>query len=693
MRLSVIFPKLQVFAAILLSGLLVMSATGVSGAFPVRTHQPSAVSDVYFVYKPWYNTKDYECWDANGTSTIWQGTPYLGGYDTVINAGVVRQGTIVYFNGTGASSSTSVTVQGPKSFSGTRAAITGWNPAYVSGEQWKVTVPASADVGDYKIYMDSAYATLYVVFNIMKWKGDFTAGEWRTWGYTETSRVEEYTWLGDYPPGVFGTGRPYSQRVTEFACSILGPGVRRETDAAAAICMMAQKRILYGTTGMNEKDFNTENILNGDMTNPGSPLPVSDARLAASDPAAALSPSLVIIASCSHYTTLTFGMMKSLGFAARCIFDSSGTWGWFYHHWLEVYLPDAAQTVNGTFDGWLTVDNTRQFHSGGVDAQDNGSPGFDTQQDYSFASYAFTTDKRPGDNGGGHMYTFRYSGTGPEEDSASWIPDDTLGQYNQVDIATAQERLPTLGNCDVFRSYLSEGDRDFFRVSTGGGSSVTLTITKGAQYAQLYAKKNSTVGMSPMNSRDKTHYGFDNWGDDSVTVPVPGTSCLYVMVDNAQGAKFSDDYTDGEIRRIEVSVSVAGAPVPVPPGPPMHLLAAGVADAIHLTWGMPVTVGGAPLSGFKVFRGTSSGGEGAAPVATVAAANTSYTDFPPASGKYFYIVKAANSAGDSLPSNEASANATVVAVVPEFLGVIVFVVSGASCIIAAIAILSKKRLR
>ena len=81
-------------------------------------------------------------------------------------------------------------------------------------------------------------------------------------------------------------------------------------------------------------------------------------------------------------------------------------------------------------------------------------------------------------------------------------------------------------------------------------------------------------------------------------------------------------------------------------------LRAQVAHNITLTWTAPTT-GGAPTS-YNVLRGTAAGSE--TQLATVAAPATTYVDTTGVGGtKYFYEVEAVNSAGTSVPSNEASA--------------------------------------
>ena len=74
-----------------------------------------------------------------------------------------------------------------------------------------------------------------------------------------------------------------------------------------------------------------------------------------------------------------------------------------------------------------------------------------------------------------------------------------------------------------------------------------------------------------------------------------------------------------------------------------------------LTWAVPASNGGAAITGYNVYRGTSPGGEAASPVATNVT-TTSFTDTGLTNGTaYYYKVAAVNAAGTSPQSGEASA--------------------------------------
>jgi hypothetical protein len=91
------------------------------------------------------------------------------------------------------------------------------------------------------------------------------------------------------------------------------------------------------------------------------------------------------------------------------------------------------------------------------------------------------------------------------------------------------------------------------------------------------------------------------------------------------------------------------------PGAPNLTSATSGNTSINLAWTAPADTGGAAISGYKVYRGTSAGGEAAVPVATLLNV-LSYSDSGLTNGTtYFYKVAAVNSVGTGAQSNERSA--------------------------------------
>jgi hypothetical protein len=92
------------------------------------------------------------------------------------------------------------------------------------------------------------------------------------------------------------------------------------------------------------------------------------------------------------------------------------------------------------------------------------------------------------------------------------------------------------------------------------------------------------------------------------------------------------------------------------PGAPTLATAKGVKGGVALTWAAPASNGGTPVTGYRIYRGSTSGGE--ALLATVASV-TAYTDATAPNGKTsYYQVAAVNAIGTGARSNELSAKRT-----------------------------------
>ncbi len=92
------------------------------------------------------------------------------------------------------------------------------------------------------------------------------------------------------------------------------------------------------------------------------------------------------------------------------------------------------------------------------------------------------------------------------------------------------------------------------------------------------------------------------------------------------------------------------------PTAPQNLAATAGNGQVTLAWSHPVSNGGAQVTTYTIYKG-AQGQE--VVVASLPATSTGYTDTSVANGQtYYYYVTAANIAGESVPSNEASATPT-----------------------------------
>jgi hypothetical protein len=95
------------------------------------------------------------------------------------------------------------------------------------------------------------------------------------------------------------------------------------------------------------------------------------------------------------------------------------------------------------------------------------------------------------------------------------------------------------------------------------------------------------------------------------------------------------------------------------PGAPVLITAIPGNGSVALSWSAPVLNGGSPVTGYKVYRGTSSGAETL--LASPAGTGTAYSDATAVNGTtYFYKVSAVNAVGEGTLSNELSATPSVV---------------------------------
>jgi hypothetical protein len=95
--------------------------------------------------------------------------------------------------------------------------------------------------------------------------------------------------------------------------------------------------------------------------------------------------------------------------------------------------------------------------------------------------------------------------------------------------------------------------------------------------------------------------------------------------------------------RSNVASRVAGTPPPTAPGTPSGFAAASSAGSVALSWAAPSSDGGAAITRYEVFRGTTA----TVPTSTTpvySGTATSATD-KPAAGTYYYAVRACNSVG------------------------------------------------
>lgn len=123
-------------------------------------------------------------------------------------------------------------------------------------------------------------------------------------------------------------------------------------------------------------------------------------------------------------------------------------------------------------------------------------------------------------------------------------------------------------------------------------------------------------------------------------------------------------YLNGVLSATQV-INVNGDAGPQPPAAPTGLTATAGDGQVSLSWTAP-SDNGSPITGYSIYRGTSSNGQGASPVGTTTATNTIDTGLT-AGTTYYYKVSATNAGGEGPSSGEANATVTGVPAAPTGL--------------------------
>jgi len=140
----------------------------------------------------------------------------------------------------------------------------------------------------------------------------------------------------------------------------------------------------------------------------------------------------------------------------------------------------------------------------------------------------------------------------------------------------------------------------------------------------------------------------------SVSSSSPGSATLTISAASTAAGTYLVK-VNGTSGTLNHSTTVVVTVPTVPPAPQNLVVTAGNAQ-VTLKWNAPSSNGGAAITGYNVYRGTTAGGEGTTAITSVSGSTTSYTDTGLTNGnKYYYTVTAVNSVGTSSASNEASA--------------------------------------
>jgi len=138
-----------------------------------------------------------------------------------------------------------------------------------------------------------------------------------------------------------------------------------------------------------------------------------------------------------------------------------------------------------------------------------------------------------------------------------------------------------------------------------------------------------------------------------------GTEYFY-KVDVRNGVAWGPNSTE------KSATPTAPVSIAVPPSAPLSLAGSAGDSKVTLTWSVPTSDGGAAITVYKIYKGTSSGGLSYLTNVTSSTSVTSYAATGLVNGvTYYFQVSAVNSAGEGAKTSEISASPVAASQLPE----------------------------
>ncbi len=200
--------------------------------------------------------------------------------------------------------------------------------------------------------------------------------------------------------------------------------------------------------------------------------------------------------------------------------------------------------------------------------------------------------------------------------------------------------------------------------SINAGDTATYTITASFPYDWTTdvghfevsgLPSGSTAGESPTYVHPSGNGATANF-DLNIQTSSSTPSGTYTITLIAHTFNHTTGHWGNLTNKISLSLTVngGGGGGGNPPSAPLNLQATAGDGWVKLTWEPPSNNGGSSITNYKIYRGTSSGGESY--LTEVGGSTTTYTDNSVTNGvTYYYYVTAVNSVGESAKSNEVSA--------------------------------------
>jgi fibronectin type 3 domain-containing protein len=199
-----------------------------------------------------------------------------------------------------------------------------------------------------------------------------------------------------------------------------------------------------------------------------------------------------------------------------------------------------------------------------------------------------------------------------------------------------------------------------------GGTSTAIPYTYPSTPRNLVATSGSgSIALTwnaSLSDGGRTIFSYDilrgtSPGDDSWYVTVPGGYLSYVDTSVVSGTVYYYHVRAVNDAGYSPISNEANATARGTPSPPTLVSAVGSSKKVTLTWTIPSSNGGSPITSYQIWRGTTPGGETF--LISVSGSATSGTDWWATPGvTYYYKVRAVTAAGPGDFSDEMSAMAT-----------------------------------
>ena len=286
-------------------------------------------------------------------------------------------------------------------------------------------------------------------------------------------------------------------------------------------------------------------------------------------------------------------------------------------------------------------------------------------------------------NGTTYYYTVKAinsAGTSPASNEVSGTPSGGTTSTNVISIACGNSAVsPFVADVDFSGGAVSSGTTTTINTSGVTNPAPMSVYQHGRKGTFTYTIPGLTAGASYGVRLDFCEYAHTAAGQRQFNVSINGTQVLTNFdIFAAAGAEFkanAQSFTatanaSGQIvitfttvldNALVAGIEISTTGSVTAPTAPTNLVGTPSDSAVSLTW-----TGVSGATSYSIYRGTTAGGESPTAVGSTTAPTVTFNNTALTNGtKYYFTVKAFNSAGSSPASNEASATPVATVTAPS----------------------------